>query len=966
MAAQDLENELSDILRQDPSLLRALDARLTDGLWYFDTADARGVWVSPQFKARLGYQPDEIDDDLAWALSRISPDDLAHLNVQYERHCNEPDYPYDHVVRYQHKNGTYRWMRSRGFVLRDEYGAPRRMIGVYIDVSEMKEAEQALRRSEERLHSMLANMSEGIIVAEVDGAIVSWSRAALEIHGLASGEGWLQPLTALGEQFDLYTLEGAPVPLSEWPLARVFRREVLRGHERRVVRKDGNWERVFSYAGSIVEEPSGKRMAFLAITDLTERWRATEALKESEERLRIANDVAGIGTYFRDLTTGTLRLSGKLLEILGHPAGSEVKVEEGFALVHPDDRAIVLQVLTGGGNAGESARVEIRVVRPDGEIRWLSWSFQTFFRESAVGPVPARRVGACFDITEMRQAERRLATQNNVSRVLVEAESLAEAGPKIMQAFCESEGWDFAAIWVVDAEAGVLRCADVWHRAAFPLDDLSRVSRNLTFARGAGLPGRVWESGEPLLVDVRTDSSYLRSNVALASGLRGALAFPILRGSDVIGVLDFLGRSPRADAGLSSMFGVIGRQLGAFFEKKRAAAERAKLEAQLQQVQKMDSLGQLSGGIAHDFNNILAAILGNAQLAAQELGPAHPATDLLLEVVKASERARALVRQILTFARRQRHERRVIALRSVVEESLELLRSTLPANVRLSFEADAMVGNVLADPTQIQQVVVNLGTNAWHALEGRPGRIDVRLDQTLLSEEAARSLGGLAAGPYVRLFVRDTGHGMTPAVLERIFEPFFTTKEAGKGTGLGLSVVHGIVQSHEGAIAAKSEPGAGTVFELYLPVAAQDVTSSEAPTSQLVPGLGEHVLFVDDEAPIVRLAERLLLRLGYQVSGFVRAADALAAFREAPTRYALVATDHSMPDMSGLELLTEVRSLRPDMPMILLSGRVEQDLEQSLARLGVREIVHKPFDATEFAAAIRRALTANETPLART
>ncbi len=955
MAAQDLENELSDILRQDPALLRALDARLTDGLWYFDTSDARGVWVSPQFKVRLGYQPDEIEDDLDWALSRIEPDDVAALRVHYERHCNEPDYPYDHVVRYRHRDGSHLWMRSRGFVLRDEYGAPRRMIGVYIDVSEMKNAEQALRRSEERLHSMLANMSEGIVVAEVDGPIISWSRAALEIHGLASGDDWLQPLSALGEQFDLYTLDGAAVPLEQWPLARVFRGEVLRGHELRVVRRGTLWERVFSYAGSIVEEPSGKRMAFVAITDLTDRWRATEALKESEERLRIANDVAGIGTYFRDLTTGVLRFSPKLMEILGHPAGTEVDVAKGFAFVHPDDRARVLEVLAASGNAAESARVEIRVLRPDGELRWISWSFQTFFRETPSGPVPARRVGACFDITDMRQAARRLATQNNVSRVLVDAESLAEAAPKIMEAFCESEGWDFGAIWVVDVESNVLRCADVWHRPSLALGELSRMSRTLTFARGAGLPGRVWESGEPLLVDVRTDPNYFRTEVALASGLHGALAFPILCGAEVTGVIDFLGQSARADAGLSSMFGVIGRQLGAFFEKKRAAAERAKLEAQLRQAQKMDSLGQLSGGIAHDFNNILAAILGNTQLAAEELGPNHPVADLLQEVVKASERARALVRQILTFARRQRHERRVISLGAVVEESLELLRSTLPAHVRLSFEADRSVEHVLADPIQIQQVVVNLGTNAWHALEGRPGRIDVRLDHTALSEEAARELG-LSPGNYVRLFVRDTGHGMSPAVLERIFEPFFTTKESGKGTGLGLSVVHGIVQSHDGAITARSVPGEGTVFELYLPLVTQWAERSEAPPKPMAQGAGEHVLFVDDEEPIVRLSERLLTRLGYRVTGFVRAADALAAYREAPQKYALVATDHSMPDLSGLELLAEVRSLRPEVPVILLSGRVEEELEQALARLGVREVVHKPFDATEFAAAIRRAL----------
>jgi signal transduction histidine kinase len=382
-------------------------------------------------------------------------------------------------------------------------------------------------------------------------------------------------------------------------------------------------------------------------------------------------------------------------------------------------------------------------------------------------------------------------------------------------------------------------------------------------------------------------------------------------------------------------------------EHRRAHVElelsRDHYEAQLRHAQKMESIGTLAGGIAHDFNNILGGILGNTALALEALGEAHPASTHLHEVHKASVRARTLVRQILTFSRREPQELIAQSLRPVVEETRRLLRATLPAGVELDVTLGDEAPHVHADATQIQQVLMNLCTNAWHALKDGVGRVAIGLDAVTLDAAAGQRLGGLPSGPYAHLWVSDTGTGMDAATRERIFEPFFTTKPVGQGTGLGLSVAHGIVVAHRGAIAVDSVPGKGSTLHLYLPAVESVAAAASAQDAAQLDtlGHGERVLYVDDDEIMVLMVERLLQRSGYRVSTFQSANAALAAVRDDPDTFDFVVTDFNMPECSGLDLAHELARIRPELPVVISSGYITDDLLDLAREAGVRGLIEK-------------------------
>jgi CheY-like chemotaxis protein len=369
----------------------------------------------------------------------------------------------------------------------------------------------------------------------------------------------------------------------------------------------------------------------------------------------------------------------------------------------------------------------------------------------------------------------------------------------------------------------------------------------------------------------------------------------------------------------------------------------------------MEALGTLAGGVAHDFNNILGTIIGNVELAREDLMAEHPAQESLAEVQKASARARELVQQILTFGRRQPDERCVVGLREVVEESLRLLRATLPAGIELvsGFARDAP--NVLADRSRIHQVVMNLCANAWQAMPGPVGRITVSLARVTVADQQA--FAGLAPGVYACLSVTDTGTGIDPTIVDRIFDPFFTTKAPGEGTGLGLSVVDGIVKSHDGTIAVESTPGKGTTIRLYFPGIDAEATPRAADPRPATEGQGQRILYLDDEASLVNLAARLLGRVGYEVEGFTRPSEALAAFAADPRRFDMVVSDMNMPTATGLSVAAEILRQRPDVPVALISGFVTDELAAHADALGVKAVVYKPNLTRDLAPLISRLLS---------
>ena len=395
---------------------------------------------------------------------------------------------------------------------------------------------------------------------------------------------------------------------------------------------------------------------------------------------------------------------------------------------------------------------------------------------------------------------------------------------------------------------------------------------------------------------------------------------------------------------------------------KMAETRRVALETRLRESQKMQAMGTMAGGIAHDFNNILSATLGNVDLAKQDTAARSPALTSLNEIEKAGRRARDLVRQILTFSRNEVPKRAPIQLDDVVLEAARLVRVVLPPLVDLLVSVGEPTAAILADTTQVEQALLNLCTNAIMAIGSKKGSLTIELAHTDLKQPLSGRLG-LPVGHYVTVAVRDTGNGMSPHTLGRIFEPFFTTREVGQGTGLGLSVVHGIMQAHQGAIDVQSTPGEGSQFTLYFPPTLERALAivAEAPTVEPVSGQGRHVMYVDDDQALVYLIARVLKRKGFAVTTFTDPHEAQAALQASPAAFDLLVTDYNMPGYSGIDLLRQVKLIRPDLPVALASGYVTPDLEESAMREGASALIYKPDDVSEFCETVQRLITGNDT-----
>jgi PAS domain S-box-containing protein len=389
--------------------------------------------------------------------------------------------------------------------------------------------------------------------------------------------------------------------------------------------------------------------------------------------------------------------------------------------------------------------------------------------------------------------------------------------------------------------------------------------------------------------------------------------------------------------------------------RKSAEAEKERLEIQLRQSQKMEAMGTLAGGIAHDFNNILGAILGYGELAQKATPEGSLVRRYLDNVMHAGGRAKALVERILAFSRSGVGERYPVNVQAVIEETLELLAASMAPNIRLDKRLDAGDAAILGDATQLHQVAMNLCTNALQAMENG-GVLDVSLDRADVAQTCRLSHGSLAPGAYVRLCVSDTGGGIPPHVLDRMFDPFFTTKGVGEGTGLGLSLVHGIVADLGGAIDVRTSAGHGTSFTIWLPIAGEAPAPSAKVDMSLPHGQGQTVMIVDDEMPLVALAEEILAELGYEPVGFNSGAAALEAFREAPQRFDIVLTDETMPELIGTVLAGEMRRLRPDIPVVLMSGYSGAQLHERAGAAGIREVLHKPLQSKDIAECLVRIL----------
>jgi len=643
--------------------------------------------------------------------------------------------------------------------------------------------------------------------------------------------------------------------------------------------------------------------------DITARRANESVLRDREARWRGVFGSPMIGILFWDRAGAIIDANDALLQMVGY---SREDLEAGriswVEMTPAEERHLDAHALESVSATGVCAPYEKHYIRKDGS------RVPVVIGGALIEGSRDHGVAYVQDITARREAETRLRESEARFR------NMAEHSPLIL--------------WMADAGGRCIYVNQNWHEFSGvpPGGDL-----------GAGFFGAVHPD------DVEAGRAAFLGAIASRTGYRHEAR---VRRRDGVYRHMIDNASPRFGAN-GEFLGLIGVLMD-IQDLKDAEAARQRLEAPLRQAQKMEALGTLAGGVAHDFNNILGTIIGNVELAREDLVAEHPAQESLAEVEKASARARELVQQILTFGRRQPDERRVIGLREVVEESTRLLRATLPAGIELVTGFARDVPNVLADRSRIHQVVMNLCTNAWQAIPGGIGRIMVSLSTVDVTD--AHALAGLRPGRYACLTVADTGSGIAPAIVERIFDPFFTTKAPGEGTGLGLSVVDGIVKSHEGAIAVDTTVGQGATFRAYFPGVDAEAQPHAIEPRPAPAGRGQRILYLDDEAPLVHLTARLLSRSGYEVEGFTRPAEAIAAFAADPQRFDVVVSDMNMPTATGLSVAADVLRLRPDVPVALISGSVTEELAARAEALGVRAVLFKPNLTRELAPLLSRLL----------
>lgn len=633
--------------------------------------------------------------------------------------------------------------------------------------------------------------------------------------------------------------------------------------------------------------------------DISERSRAQVALRESEERYRQMVETAGEGIWTMDEHGTVTFVNRRMAELLGYNVG-EMAGRRALDFVSEEDH-VLGQVKVGERRRGLTDRYEVRLRHKDGSIVWVLISASpTFVREGHY----AGALGMITDITAMKETEKERTLLSAAVHAAAEGIIITTDKGKIEYvnpAFCAMSGY------VRDEIIGqALAILESGQEDAMVQQELWSALRR----------GDVW-SGQ--LMQRRKDGTAFDAEMTVSP----------IQGSS--------GR-------VSNYVAVI-----------RDITEQLRLEGQLRQAQKMEAVGTLAGGIAHDFNNILAAIIGFTEMCLERVTEAVTRRRME-QVLKAGIRGRELVRQILTFSRKSGHERSPVSMRLIVDDTVNLLRASLPSTIEIHCSVTTRSDVVLAEPNQLQQVLMNLSTNAAHAMAGEPGSLTIALSEFSFALPMDAPHPDLKPGTYVRLSVHDTGAGIDRSVLDRIFDPFFTTKKPGEGTGLGLSVVHGIVRGHGGAVTVESEPGKGATFHVFLPRA--DTTSGDVDALEPKAPVGrERILFVDDEPALVEMGREVLESLGYQVTATTDPLDALRMFREQPDAFDLVITDQAMPHTTGMHLAKELIALRGDLPVILSSGHTDLDREAA-SRNGIRAVVSKPLTRAETARSIRAVLDA--------
>ncbi|BBO68680.1 hypothetical protein DSCA_26100 [Desulfosarcina alkanivorans] len=764
--------------------------------------------------------------------------------------------------------------------------------------------EKALVASETRMRITLDSIGDAVIATDASGAVVRMNPIAEQLTGWSSTEASGRRLSEVFQIVNAHTRQPVVSPVEE---VLANGKIVGLANHTVLIRRDGR-EYQIADSGAPILHPDGRMVGVvLVFRDVTDAYAQQQKIRENEKQLKdVTANVPGVvfqlsATYDHVFTCRYV--SPKALEIFGVES-AEGTFFDKFTRCMPDsERNRFMASIRGAVTHQHNWQYEGRLVKPSGDRIWFS-AHATFQRTGAETVFN----GMWMDVTDRRRLEAALRlTQFSFDKAAI-------------------------GIFRIGSNARILNVNEKAARTlGYSMEELTALS---VFDIDPQVNRDNWEDVWQTLCKKKADS------FDTIHRRKDGLEIPVVISSNLLEYDD--------------------RQFSIAFvqditERKKAEKETKRLGEALLQAQKMEAIGTLAGGIAHDFNNILAAVIGYSELSLPEVDPDSRVHSHLRQILKAGLRARDLVAQILTFSRKDERDLRPLQVAPLVKEALRLLRSLMPATIDIKQQISPGIDPVMADPTQIHQIVMNLSTNAGHAMDSDGGCLTVSVSQVRLSDRDIRMHPGLHPGEYLKLSVQDTGRGIPPEIMQKIYDPYFTTKEKGKGTGLGLSVVHGIVKSYGGAIYAYSEPGTGTTFNVYIPSAVQPVAVEQEVDSEL-PGGSERILLVDDEPALIDVGRHLLEKLGYRVSTASSGTEALDLFRDAPQAIDLVLTDMTMPHMTGDRLAAELLKIKPGLPIIISTGySIHMSAEKAQER-GIQAFIYKPIVEADLAGIVRRVL----------
>ncbi len=882
-----------EALRGNADIFRGLAEKNVVGVYL--AQDGLFRYINTKAAEILGYTVDEVINRLK-VRDIVLTEDWPIVVKNMKTRSSGKQQSLDYEVRFLTKNGTVK--HGEIYSARMSYQGRPAVIGTILDVTERRRIAQTLEQSEKRFRQLAEATFEGIFIHD-HYIILDVNQAALQISGYSYEDSIGQDVTGIiapeAKEMVLQNLKSAKSRPIEVPL----------------VRKDGSCLTVEVMGKPILY--NGKQVRVVALRDVTERLRMEESLREFQKRFQLITDHMIDAMWLLDMNFKVLWISPSVVRQQGYTL-DEINAMPPEKRLSGDSLKIIRQTVDEELTPEKLDQkdreitkiVELEVFRKDGSSFWSEINF-TLLRDKRGIPIGILGVGR--NITRRRQAEQSL----KMSEERFSKSFHMSPVPTIVMTL---DGG-----WFVDANKSFLEMMGYERQEV-----IGRTSTEL----------RIWAN--------LSDRDNLYRHLVENGTVRGDFSQLKTRTGEI--------RDTLISAGI-----IVLKEKKFILAMCYDLTEQRKLEEQLRRSQKMEAIGTLTGGIAHDFNNILGGIMGYTELVMEHhIPPGHPAHPLLEGMLRGINRAKDLVAQMMAFSRQQEQKRIPLNLVPIVKEALKLLRASLPAIIIIDLHIDMSECLVFADPTQIHQVLMNLVTNAAHAMEGGRGLIDVFLKPVRFGEEDALPHSDLKRDTdYQELSVRDTGCGIDTKNLSRIFDPFFTTKKTGEGTGLGLSVVYGIVKSHDGIITVASEPGKGSTFKIYIPAMTGPVAGEEQDRG-LIHGGNERILFVDDEYALTEIFSIRLTDLGYAVTTHNNPLKALEEFKRRPEDFDLVITDLTMPDMTGTDLACELTRIRPDIPILLCSGTVEELHPAQLTQLGIRQIAVKPVAMNSLAASIRRIL----------